>query len=71
MTDAALQHNSYLHASVPLRLILAGLAGIRLAMAKRRGEKGTQTLWGILLYDGIGALLVGYSLGNFSGRLPL
>jgi hypothetical protein len=60
--------NQFLHASVPVRIILAVLAGIRAFIAKP-GEK-TGVLWVIFLYDGLGALLLGWSLGRWNGRIP-
>jgi len=60
--------NQFLHASAPVRVILAAVAGVRLLTA-RPGEC-TGELWGILLYDGLGGLLVGWTLGRWDGRIP-
>lgn len=59
--------NQFLHASAPIRVILAAVAGVRLLTATS-GEC-TGELWGILLYDGLGGLLVGWSLGRWDGRI--
>lgn len=59
--------NQWLHASVPVRIILAVVSGLRAILASP-GE-GTGKMWGIMLYDGVGGLLAGYSLGRWDGRI--
>ena len=65
--------NQWLYASAPVRMILAGVAGIKLVVnAWQGGElKHEQVaLWGILLYDGLGGFMVGWWLGSWGGRVP-
>jgi len=61
-----ISQNQFLHASVPVRMALAVLAAARALMGPRE-EWGT--LWGIALYDGLGGLLLGWSLGRWNGRI--
>lgn len=61
--------NQFLHASVPVRVILASAAGLRAALAKAGEESVASQLWGIMLYDGIGGFLAGWSLGRWDGKV--
>jgi hypothetical protein len=81
-----LEKNAFLYASAPIRIILAGLAGVKLVIQcyfpRQIGAAGvsaqvsdvtrsrTGILYGILLYDGLGGLLVGWWLGTYSGKIP-
>jgi hypothetical protein len=85
-----LEQNSVLYASAPVRIMLAGIAGAKLALdhfGKRNmgpgsyddtgkavrtceGRDGNGVLWGIMLYDGLGGLLLGWWLGTLSGKIP-
>ena len=68
-----IEHNQYLYASVPVRIGLAAIAGLRWFVVRNRdpavyNKKGA--LLGICLWDGLGALLLGWHLGSFDGRVP-
>ncbi|KAH7012448.1 uncharacterized protein B0I36DRAFT_202812, partial [Microdochium trichocladiopsis] len=62
------EHNQFLHANVPLRIFLALLAGARLLYMRNPRSEAGRTLLLVLVYDGIGGLAVGMSIGNFTGR---
>jgi len=59
--------NQWLHASVPVRMILGAVAGVR-ALLATEGEV-TWELIVIMLYDGLGGLLLGWSLGRWDGKV--
>jgi hypothetical protein len=59
--------NQWLHASVPVRILLALVAGIRAVMSKPTEDR--RHLWTILLYDGLGGLMLGRTLGRWDGRI--
>jgi len=59
--------NQWLHASVPVRMILGAVAGVRAFIAK--DCEATRELIGVLLYDGLGGLLLGWSLGRWDGKV--
>jgi hypothetical protein len=74
-----IEQNTFLYASAPVRIILAAISGARLTMdhymqRQRKGDgpkaRLRKKLWGILLYDGLGGIFVGWWLGTFSGRIP-
>lgn len=60
--------NAFLHATVPVRLILAALAGIKAVIGGV--EEDRKVLWGILAWDGVGAVVLGSYLGVWDGRAP-
>ncbi|OJD15485.1 hypothetical protein AJ78_04249 [Emergomyces pasteurianus Ep9510] len=62
-----IEENQFLHASVPVRIILAALALTRLPTAPKAERKSLTIL---ILYDFLGGLMVGYVLGKYDGRLP-
>lgn len=63
--------NHFLYASAPVRIILAALAGLKLALGGKTLDKSLKkTLIGVLLYDGLGGILLGYYLGTWKGRAP-
>jgi hypothetical protein len=65
-----IHENQFLHASVPVRIILAGLAGVKLLVSRNEvGVVPWKELLGIALYDGAGGLLVGWWLGTWGGRI--
>ncbi|KAJ7368897.1 hypothetical protein DFH08DRAFT_832598 [Mycena albidolilacea] len=63
--------NQFLHASAPIRVLLALLAGLKwLTIAENAWlYKKRNVLLGVLLYDGLGGLLLGWYLGTFSGKV--
>lgn len=58
--------NQFLHASVPVRIILAFVAMIR-SLTADKDER--MTLWGVAVLDGIGGLILGWWLGRWDGRV--
>ncbi|EEQ89224.1 hypothetical protein RJZ56_000664 [Blastomyces dermatitidis] len=62
-----IEENQFLHASVPVRMILAALAAARLPTAPKSERKSLMIL---ILYDFLGGLMVGYILGQWNGKLP-
>ncbi|KAH7012177.1 uncharacterized protein B0I36DRAFT_256905 [Microdochium trichocladiopsis] len=63
------EQNQFLHASVPLRIFLALLAGGRLFYMRNSRSKAGRTMLLVLVYDGIGGVAVGISIRNFTGRV--
>ncbi|KAJ7888509.1 hypothetical protein B0H13DRAFT_2042226 [Mycena leptocephala] len=64
--------NQFLHASAPVRVSLALLAGLKwltIGAENARLYKKRNMLLGVLLYDGLGGLLLGWYLGTFSGKV--
>lgn len=65
------QQNVFLHASGLVRMGLAALAGLKLALSpSMRRSSERNALLGIMLYDGLGGLHLCYYLSNFSGLAP-
>ncbi|KAJ6262213.1 hypothetical protein Dda_3018 [Drechslerella dactyloides] len=66
-----IEQNQFLHASVPIRLAVAILL-FTAAAANRRtmDEKGWKVHIGFGLWDGVGALWLGWYLGRWDGRIP-
>ena len=65
-----IEQNVFIHASVPVRLILAALAAVKVLFGGNgvgRGER--RQLWIVALYDGGGALVLGWWLGTWDGRV--
>ncbi|EJD43403.1 hypothetical protein AURDEDRAFT_114734 [Auricularia subglabra TFB-10046 SS5] len=63
--------NQFLYASVPVRMLLASLAGIRWATVRHRDARlydGANALLVIALYDGLGGAALGWYLGSYSGK---
>jgi hypothetical protein len=65
-----IEENQFLHATVPARLLIAGLLVLRVAMGGL-GPDEKRILLSLGLYDGIGAVVLGLSLGRWNGRVPL
>ncbi|KAJ7450503.1 hypothetical protein B0H11DRAFT_320416 [Mycena galericulata] len=64
--------NQFLHASAPVRVLLALLAGLKwltIGAENARLYKKRNVLLGVLLYDGLGGLLLGWYLGTFRGKV--
>ncbi|KDQ16225.1 hypothetical protein BOTBODRAFT_30946 [Botryobasidium botryosum FD-172 SS1] len=65
-----IEENQWLHASVPVRIILALVAGLKLAIGgPALGRGATRELMTTLVYDGIGGLVLGWWLGRWDGRV--
>lgn len=65
-----IEQNQFLHASVPVRIFLALLAILRLLVVKDISKAGKNEMLFVALYDGLGAIVCGWQLGNFTGRAP-
>lgn len=66
-----MHENHFLYASAPVRVLLAALAGLKLLLAGNSlSKESKREFLGVLLYDGIGGLLVGWWLGTLRGRIP-
>ena len=64
--------NQFLYASVPVRMILAGMAAIKLLLAGNTMSMDQwKNFWVVVLYDGIGGFLLGWWLGTWSGRVAV
>ncbi|PGH12986.1 hypothetical protein AJ79_03959 [Helicocarpus griseus UAMH5409] len=61
-----IEQNQFLHASVPVRILLAALAAARLPFANSQERK---VLMMITLYDLLGGGMVGYSLDRWNGKV--
>jgi hypothetical protein len=61
--------NHFLHASVPVRVLLALVAASRLLLFKNVSSAGRNEMLFVFLYDGFGGLLCGWQLDNFTGRV--
>ena len=66
-----IEQNQFLHASVPVRILLALLATLRLLLVKDLTGEGRNEMLFVALYDGLGAVICGWQLENFSGRAPV
>lgn len=64
-----IEDNQFLHASVPVRILLAGLAALRLLLNRGMTNEGRAQMWFVLLYDGFGGMLCGWQLGRWDGRI--
>lgn len=67
-----MQENQFLHASAPVRILLASLAGLKWMTIRKEDAKlykKRNALLGLLLYDGLGGLILGWYLGTFSGKV--
>ncbi len=65
------EENQWLHASVPVRLILGLVLGLRTVLGNGLTKAEKRSLLNLGLYDGLGAVVLGLWLGRFDGRLPL
>ncbi|KDR77693.1 hypothetical protein GALMADRAFT_278748 [Galerina marginata CBS 339.88] len=67
-----MEENQFLYASAPVRVLLASLAGIKwltISEANANLYKKRNALLSVLLYDGLGGLVLGWYLGTFSGKI--
>ncbi|KAK6541380.1 hypothetical protein TWF694_007193 [Orbilia ellipsospora] len=66
-----IQQNQFLYASVPVRLFIAVLLASAGTINRRIiGEKSWRTHMGFALWDGAGALWLGWYLGTWDGKCP-
>lgn len=65
-----IEENQWLHATVPVRLILGGLLILRTVVGKGLTAAEKRSLLNLGLYDGVGAVVLGFWLGRWDGRLP-
>lgn len=65
------EKNAFLYASVPVRMILGGVAGVKLLVGRKgMSAEGKKELWTVMLYDGIAGLILGWYLGRWDGKIP-
>ncbi|KAF3931035.1 hypothetical protein ABW20_dc0103750 [Dactylellina cionopaga] len=66
-----IEENQFLHASVPVRLLIAVLlATAAVVNQKIMDEKSWRAHVGFALWDGLGALWLGWYLNSWDGKLP-
>jgi len=66
-----IEQNQFLHASVPIRLGIAVLLiAAGLLNKDSMDERGWWTHVGFAVWDGVGALWLGWYLGRWDGRCP-
>jgi len=65
----SIEENQFLHASVPVRILLAAVAGARWLFIDRQSTAGRNQMLFVMLYDGLGGLICGWQLGRFDGRV--
>ena len=66
------ERNQLLHASVPMRIVLAGVVALVLVVNGRKMTKrGFWELAALGAYDSLGALWLGWELGRFDGVAAL
>ena len=65
------EQNAFLYLSVPIRMGLGLLCGLKLWLSgKNISAAGKIDFLLVLIYDGIGGFLLGWSLGTWSGIAP-
>ncbi|KAF8331499.1 uncharacterized protein EI90DRAFT_3016459 [Cantharellus anzutake] len=65
------EQNAFLYASVPVRVGVAILSGLKLLLyGNTLGTAGKRDFLAVLIYDGIGGLILGWNLGTWSGIAP-
>ncbi|KIM72090.1 hypothetical protein PILCRDRAFT_829990 [Piloderma croceum F 1598] len=66
-----MHENQFLYASAPVRMILGGVAVLKLLVAgNKMSAEHFKELLVVALYDGIGGFLLGWWLGTWGGRGP-
>jgi len=67
-----MEENQWLYTTVPVRLGISAMMGLTLLAHGRAGmsEEGFWEFVGLTVLDGIGATLLGFSLGRFDGMVP-
>ena len=65
------EENAFLYLSVPIRMLIGLLCGLKVLLSGNSlSAQGKKEFLGTLLYDGLGGLLLGWSLGTWSGIAP-
>lgn len=64
-----IEENQFLHASVPVRVLLGLLAGSKAILGGGLTADGKRNLLIVLVYDGLGGLAAGWWLGRYDGRI--
>ncbi len=65
-----IEENQWLHASVPVRLLLASLLILRVLAGAGLTSDEKRSLLSLAIYDGLGGVWLGIWLGRWDGRLP-
>lgn len=66
-----IKQNQFLHASVPVRLILVAVSAYKAYIGRKElSDIEKKRLWGVMIWDGCGAVVLGWWLGNWNGRVP-
>ncbi|KAK0105469.1 hypothetical protein ONS95_004166 [Cadophora gregata] len=68
-----LEQNQFFYATVPVRIILACMATARLVLDGKVGSLSKEDRINLLMvvgYDGLSAVVLGWWLGSFGGRVP-
>jgi hypothetical protein len=66
-----IEQNQFLHASVPVRLILAAASAYKAFIGRKElSDIEKKRLWGVTIWDGFGAVVLGWWLGKWNGRVP-
>lgn len=65
------EDNQWLHASVPVRLLLASLLVLKVLAGTGLTSDEKRSLLSLAIYDGLGGVVLGLWLGRWDGRLPL
>jgi hypothetical protein len=66
-----IEENQWLHASVPVRLLLASLLILRALIGNGLTSEEKRSLVNLGIYDGLGGVVLGLWLGRWDGRVPL
>ncbi|KAL2062464.1 hypothetical protein VTL71DRAFT_6730 [Oculimacula yallundae] len=69
-----IEQNQFLHASVPIRIILAVVSIVRLVLDRNVGNLSggeKRSLAVVAAYDGLGAVGLGLWLGTFGGKVAV
>jgi hypothetical protein len=64
-----IEENQWLHASVPVRLLLATLLIVRALVGTGLTAAEKRSLLNLAIYDGLGGAVLGLWLGSWNGRL--
>jgi hypothetical protein len=66
-----IEQNQWLHASVPVRLLLAALLILRALIGTGLTVAEKKSLLSLAIYDGLGGAVLGLWLGRWDGRIAL